>query len=59
MEGILKWYSAHAYWFLGTALLFLGIAAYFNLFRYPTKTNKILMGVNVVIVGGLVYLYWI
>lgn len=54
----MEWYAAHAYWFLGTALVFLGIAAYFLLYRYPTRKNKLLMGVNVLAVAGLILHFW-
>lgn len=59
LDVLLTWYSDHAYWFLGSALLFLLIAAYFNLYRYPTKINKILMTVNVIVVVGLIGFFWI
>ncbi|MFB6345645.1 MAG: hypothetical protein ABEK50_07735 [bacterium] len=54
----LKWYAAHAYWFLGTALAFLGIAVYFLLYKYPSRKNRLLMGLNVGAVTVLFWYYW-
>lgn len=54
----LRWYAAHAYWFLGTAFLFLSAAAYFLLYRYPSRKHGLLMVLNVLAVAWLTLHYW-